>query len=71
MSTTLVDAKEMRHYRDYLVSRNGDSDLLNRRLSYREEFFGEHSWEQPRWPAERPRSPGEISISGTGLAYQP
>ena len=27
-------------YRDYLVRRDGDADLLNRRLAGREEFFG-------------------------------
>jgi hypothetical protein len=34
MNTTGIDG-----YRDYLARRDGDADLLNRRLTSREEFF--------------------------------
>ena len=35
MTSTAIEG-----YRDFLVRRDGDADLLHRRLSSREEFFG-------------------------------
>jgi hypothetical protein len=35
-----MNATGIEGYRDYLVRRDGDADLLNRRLANREEFFG-------------------------------
>ena len=39
MSGTLVTAEGIEGYRAYLRERNGEADLLNRRLAHREEFF--------------------------------
>ena len=36
-----MNATGIEGYRDYLVRRDGDADLLNRRLASREEFFAE------------------------------
>jgi hypothetical protein len=35
-----MSGADIEGYRDYLVRRDGDADLLNRRLAGREEFFG-------------------------------
>lgn len=39
MSGTLLAAEGIEGYRTYLRERNGEADLLNRRLAHREEFF--------------------------------
>lgn len=39
MSGTLLAAEGIEGYRAYLRERNGEADLLNRRLAHREEFF--------------------------------
>src|SRR3974390_1931685 len=41
MTTTLVAASGIQGYREYLQERNGEADLLNRRLARREEFFAD------------------------------
>lgn len=39
MTTTLAPSEGIEGYREYLAERNGEADLLNRRLAHREEFF--------------------------------
>lgn len=41
MSSTLAAASGIEGYRDYLTERNGEADLLNRRLAHREAFFAD------------------------------
>jgi hypothetical protein len=39
MTTTVDTSEGIEGYREYLAERNGEADLLNRRLAHREEFF--------------------------------
>src|ERR1700758_3816428 len=41
MSSTLVSTMGIEGYREYLCERNGEADLLNRRLTRREAFFAD------------------------------
>jgi hypothetical protein len=41
LSSSLVAAEGIEGYREYLSERNGEADLLNRRLAHREAFFAD------------------------------